>query len=387
MNRITKRSFYSFLTLYLLSSFIFLFIASYWFYSSQKAQETQNNYYKMNHIADKISADVIQAHMMNEDFTLDNFPNTKIALYDEQHQIRYGSKLQNIDFTKDYYTNDKTFTLISQGTAGHLGVKYIVVQSSELSDSLARLQNLVIVTTIFVAIAIIIIAVILSYIFLQPIKEKMQEIENFVKDTTHELNTPITALMMSTSRAKNKKVYDEKIIQNISISTKQLYDIYSSLSFLSFDTKSEEAVEIDFSLVIDESIKYFDELLDKKNIAVEFTKDTCMLLIAPSKAKMLINNLLSNAIKYSLPNTKIKIKTTHNSFSIKDEGIGIAKDKLGLIFKRFTRANSYAGGFGVGLNIVDSIVKEYGFDIKINSKEEEGTEIILKFKSINTKKQ
>ena len=379
MNKITKKSFYSFLTLYLLSSFIFLLMAGYWFYSSQKSQEIQNNYYKMNHIADKISADVIKAHMMNEEFKLERFPNTSIALYDAEYKIKYGTELQNIDFSKDYYTNNKTFTLISQGTAGHLGVKYIVIQSSELSDTLLRLKNSVFVTSIFIAIMIIIIAVILSYIFLRPIKEKMQEIENFVKDTTHELNTPITALMMSTSRAKNKKTYDEKIIQNISISTKQLYDIYSSLSFLSFDTKSEEAVEIDFTSVVDESIKYFDELLDKKNIDVEFKKSTCTLTIAPSKAKMLINNLLSNAIKYSFPNTKIKIITTINSFSIKDEGIGIAKDKLGTIFRRFTRANSYAGGFGVGLNIVDSIIKEYGFEIDINSKEKEGTEVIIRF--------
>ncbi|MCK4874824.1 MAG: sensor histidine kinase, partial [Sulfurimonas sp.] len=86
-----------------------------------------------------------------------------------------------------------------------------------------------------------------------------------------------------------------------------------------------------------------------------------------------------NAIKYSLPNTKINIEITQDSLLVKDEGIGIAKDKLSDIFTRFTRANTYAGGFGVGLNIVESIVKEYGFKIEINSKEKEGTEVIIKF--------
>jgi two-component system OmpR family sensor kinase len=64
---------------------------------------------------------------------------------------------------------------------------------------------------------------------------------------------------------------------------------------------------------------------------------------------------------------------------IEDEGIGIAKEKLNKIFKRFVRANSYAGGFGVGLNIVESIIKEYGFKIKINSQEQIGTKITIKF--------
>jgi len=379
MNNITKKSFYSFLTLYLLSSFMFLAMASYWFYSSQKAIEMQNNYYKMNHIADKVSASVIKAHMMNKTFILDKFDNTHIALYDTNHNIEYGSIVQNVNFSKDSYIIGNTFTLISQATIGHLGIDHVVVQSNELSQTILKLKNSVIVTSVFVGIAIILIAVILSYMFLRPIKDKMQEIENFVKDTTHELNTPITALMMSTSRAKSKKTYDEKIIQNISISTKQLYDIYSSLSFLSFDTKSEEAIELNFTSIVDESIKYFDELLDKKNIELKFNQTTCILKIAPTKAKMLINNLLSNAIKYSLPNKKIYIYITENSFSIKDNGIGIAKNKLDIIFKRFTRANSYAGGFGVGLNIVDSIVKEYGYKIDIKSKEKRGTEIIIKF--------
>ena len=85
-------------------------------------------------------------------------------------------------------------------------------------------------------------------------------------------------------------------------------------------------------------------------------------------------------MKYSNPRTTVKLTTTQNSFSIKDEGIGIAKDKLDDIFKRFVRASSYAGGFGVGLNIVDNIVKEYAYKLDIKSKEGDGTKIIIDFK-------
>lgn len=378
MNSITKKSFYSFLTLYLLSSFIFLILASYWFYTSQKAIEMQNNYYKMNMISDDVSSSVIKSHMSKMKFHLKQFKDSYVSLYDKNHKLLGGKSLQKIDFNKEYYQNEDTFTLISKRTAGHLGIDYVVVQSNECTKNVMQLRNRVIITSIFVGIIIIIISVILSYMFLRPIKDKMQEIEEFVKDTTHELNTPITALMMSTSRAKNKKTYDEKIIQNISISTKQLYDIYSSLSFLSFDTK-EKAIELSFDTAVSESIKYFDELLEKKNIILEFNNSTCTLKIAPTKAKMLINNLLSNAIKYSFPYKRIYITINQESLSIKDEGIGIAKDKLDSIFRRFTRANSYAGGFGVGLSIVDSIAKEYGYIVDINSQENIGTEVIIKF--------
>jgi two-component system OmpR family sensor kinase len=379
MNNITKKSFYSFLTLYLLSSFIFLILVSYWFFSSQKAIELQNNYYKMNHIVDTVSAKIIKAHMMNTEFILDEFKNTSVALYDNQNNIKYGSIMQKVDFSQNSYKSEDIFTIISQATVGHLGIEHVVVQSSKCSENILKLKRSVITTSILIAFIIIIIAIMLSYIFLLPIKKKMQEIEEFVKDITHELNTPITALMMSSSRAKSKKVYDKKIMQNISISTKQLYDIYSSLSFLSFDTKSETSEELNFTEVVQNSIEYFDELLEKKKISVEFIKGTSILNIAPTKAKMIINNLLSNAIKYSFANTKIKITTSQNSLIIKDEGIGIAKEKLDTIFTRFTRATSYAGGFGVGLSVVENIAKEYGFEIDINSKENSGTEVIIKF--------
>ena len=239
MNDITKRSFYSFLTLYLLSSFIFLTLASYWFYNAQVSTQMSSNYYKMSNISDKVSADVIYAHMMKKGFTLKQVADAKIALYDENRTLKYGTKLKGINFEKEYYRDNDTFTLISQRTAKHLGIKYVVVQSSECIQNINKLKTSILYTVIFIAIIIIIIAVLLSYIFLKPLKDKMSEIEEFVKDTTHELNTPITALMMSTSRAKKKKTYDEKIIKNISISAKQLYDIYASLSYLSFDHKSE----------------------------------------------------------------------------------------------------------------------------------------------------
>ena len=158
-----------------------------------------------------------------------------------------------------------------------------------------------------------------------------------------------------------------------------LFDIYSSLSYLSFDNKSEEAEELFIDNVVKDDVNYLRELLDKKNINVTLNLDKCRVKIAPTKAKMLVNNLLSNSIKYSSPNTNITVTTTYDALTVKDEGIGIKKEKLNTIFERFVRANSYAGGFGVGLNIVQSIVNEYGYKIEINSIEGRGTTIKIIF--------
>ncbi|PIP10032.1 MAG: sensor histidine kinase [Sulfurimonas sp. CG08_land_8_20_14_0_20_36_33] len=381
MNKLTKKSFYSFLTLYLLSSFTLLLSSSYWFYSAQISTQENTNYYRMNHIADVVSADVIYAHMMGKEFTLKEFPHAKVGLYDAEHRLKFGTEIKEVDFSREFYIQGESSILISQATHSHLNINFVVVESKEYLQTLSKIKQEILYVTLFIALLIMLISVFLSYIFLQPIKEKMLEIENFVKDTTHELKTPITALMMSTSRAKSKKEYDEKIIQNISISTKQLYDIYSSLTYLSFDHKSEEAQRLAFEDVIQSSIEYFDELLERKNISLLVDTKECFVTMAPTKAKMLFNNLLSNAIKYSLPNKRVWITTTENSFTIRDEGIGIAPEKLDTVFKRFTRANNYAGGFGVGLSIVESIAKEYGFKVEIESQENEGTTITIRFHS------
>ncbi|MDF1883456.1 HAMP domain-containing histidine kinase [Sulfurimonas sp. SAG-AH-194-C21] len=379
MNKITKRSFYSFLALYLISSFIFLVLAAYWFFTSQVSMEMNNNFYRMTQIADKVSSHIIQAHMMNKPYTLESFPHAKVAMLGDEKQVLQGSFTSQIDFSKDFYMTDDSFTLVSDRADGHLNVSYVVVQSNLCNKNVTALKNRVAYTVIFTALFIIIISVFLSYMFLKPIKDKMEEIEQFVKDTTHELNTPITALMMSTSRLKSKKTYDEKINKNISISTKQLYEIYSSLSFLSFDNQKEQAKLLRFDTIVETSVAYFSELLEKKKIMIVVNLKQCTLKISPTKAKMLINNLLSNSIKYSKPNTTITITLTQNMFSIKDEGIGIAQDKLDDIFTRFVRANSYAGGFGVGLNIVESIVSEYNYKIDIDSKENVGTTVRVFF--------
>ena len=379
MNKITKKSFYSFLALYLISTFTFLFLTAYWFFTSQVAMEKNRNYYKMNHIADDISVKVINSQMNNTPFRLTAVPKANIAILDKNKKVMYGGVAQKIDFSKEFYMKNGAFTLVTQKTAGHLGAKYVVVQSSECISNIQVLKNKLLYTLIITALLIIIIAIVLSYIFLKPIKDKMSEIEDFVKDTTHELNTPITSLMMSTSRLKSKKSYNENIIKNISISSKQLHEIYASLSFLSFDTSKEEATDVAFEKIIADSLEYFRELLEKKNITIKKELHECPLHIAPTKAKMLINNLLSNAIKYSHPHTQITIETNKEHLFIQDEGIGIAKEKLHDIFIRYERANSYAGGFGVGLSIVENIVKEYKYKLEISSQEGKGTKVNISF--------
>lgn len=94
------------------------------------------------------------------------------------------------------------------------------------------------------------------------------------------------------------------------------------------------------------------------------------------KIERIILNLVSNAIKFSEPGDEIYVdvfdKDDTVEISVKDNGIGIAKDCLKLIFERFKQVDKSfarnAEGSGIGLCLVKSIVELHGGKIRVESK-------------------
>ena len=99
---------------------------------------------------------------------------------------------------------------------------------------------------------------------------------------------------------------------------------------------------------------------------------------------MLIN-LIDNAIKYNIDKGSVKIGAWKSDgrivLSVKDTGIGIAREHLSRIFERFYRVDKgrsrSMGGTGLGLSIVKHIVYLYNGDIKVESEPGKGTELII----------
>lgn len=387
MNKLEKRSLFSFLLLYLSSSLLFLSFAAYWYFSTQKLSLENIHYYKMQHSVDAINTSIVMAHMKQENFcfnrALDNFKGIEkyqVGFFDDR-RVKVGGNLtmKNIDFFSSYYQDGEKKVLVSTGSFDHLNIHYVVLVSEALP---ALIQTLTLKVSAILFLSFIMVGLIgwrLSKMFLRPIHQKIQEIEHFIKDITHELNTPITALLLSSKRLKEKAYYDEKIVRNISISTKQLFDMYNALAFTSFSHSGYRDEELSFSKLVQESIEYFDELLGSKEIKLISRLLDKDLFMDTQKAKMLINNILSNAIKHSMTNSTISVELTETSLLVTDEGIGIEKEKLGTVFKRFTRASDYSGGFGVGLSVVKHICDDYGFKVEVESIINKGTSVKIIF--------
>lgn len=103
--------------------------------------------------------------------------------------------------------------------------------------------------------------------------------------------------------------------------------------------------------------------------------------------RSVIFNLLSNAIKYRSPqrSPEIHLKSFrvdgHVRISMKDNGLGIAQEKIDMLFKPYSRLEKRVEGTGIGLYLVKKIVESEGGEISVNSREGEGTEFIVQLKA------
>lgn len=137
--------------------------------------------------------------------------------------------------------------------------------------------------------------------------------------------------------------------------------------------------ELSLNTIINEQLKYFEALASKKRITIRTNLEEFEYKINEDDFIRVFNNLVSNAIKYNKMGGEIDISLRNKILTIKDTGIGIQEEKVKNIFDRYYRATSEQGGFGIGLNIVSKICKDYNIRIVVDSELNESTTFKLIF--------
>ncbi|MGE4463228.1 MAG: sensor histidine kinase [Arcobacter sp.] len=375
-----KITFFRFLFLYLGSSLILMLITIFFYYQNEKTLFIDLIKSNMQNITSKISNEVIVSHMMGTKFEKQKYLNSKeykISFYNKNKELIYGNFDEKVDFNQKFIFDEKSLILVDNSTVGHLGIEYIVLKDISFEKKIYELKISIILIFLAFYSLVTIIGFYLAKLFLKPIKDERIKLNNFIKDTTHELNTPISAIMMSTE-GENLSL---KQIERIKLSAKRISEIYKDLTYIFLENKEikKDKKELDLSLLIKEQIDSFEPLFLKKKIGVLTQLESTAYKIDKDDFIRLFNNLFSNAIKYNKINGKIEISLKNRVLSIKDSGIGIKKDKLKDIYKRYYRATTQNGGFGLGLNIVNMICKSYNINIEVESIENEGTIFKLYF--------
>ena len=274
--------------------------------------------------------------------------------------------------------DDKIY-LIREPESYYLGAKYLVLEIPSDGSWIRTVYNTLFMYGVVIFLMMVVFGYFLLRLFLKPMREAIELLDRFIKDTTHELNTPVNAIMSNIEMIDTSKL-DKKLarkIKRIDIGARTVSNLYQDLTYLTLGHKIiSNDEEVDLREVMEERIEYFSLFCDSKKLTVSFTcKEKFTLHIDRKKITKLIDNLLSNAIKYNKIKGSIEIVLDKNYFEILDSGRGIKKQKIDKMFQRYERADESVGGFGIGLSIVSMIASEYSLHVEISSQEKEWTKV------------
>ncbi len=375
-----KKTFYSFFTLYLGSSLLLISIIGWLFYSLNARGYYELAISNMQVNSGNISHRIIQAHMQNIHINFDNLQvdnGLKYGLYDSAFKAVYTQIKEKIDFSKRAFREKDALFYIDHGVSGHLGVSYVVVKKTNLNSKLSKLLRGVVAVAFSIYMLIALIGFYLAKLFIYPIQSQREKLNTFIKNATHELNTPVSALLLCVD---SENFYNEKNRSLIRISAKKISNLYKDITYITLkEHKKEILIEQDISKILQKELSYHTSLARKKRIDLTYDLEETLLQIDEEDFTRLANNLISNAIKYTKRNGEIRVTLKNRSLKVEDNGIGIAKERLEKIFERYYRATQSVGGFGIGLDIVHSVCKTYDLEIEVESKLGEGTKFVIKF--------
>lgn len=224
-------------------------------------------------------------------------------------------------------------------------------------------------------------------------KIKLAELERreFFANCSHELKTPLTVIKGYSELLKNKMVNGEKADRYydsiINDSDRLLGMIDDMLTLSRLDEKINGIPqEINLYSRINEITEAVSDT-DTKGVVytVEGSK-SAVVKMNPSNFEALFKNVIENAFKYNNPSgsVDIKIEETDKNITatIKDSGIGIAREDLPRVTDRFYRVNrndNNVNGYGLGLAIVKHVAELSSIDFNIDSTVGEGTTVTLVF--------
>jgi len=221
------------------------------------------------------------------------------------------------------------------------------------------------------------------------LEKQIKQIAQFTDNAAHQLMSPLTILKTELEFITRRKHSNPDCAQSFQVLIEQTDRMIKIINTLLIIAKDDVVHQIESSIIsvnkiIDQLKTYYPERVD-----FSVPKNSLFLKGNPEYFSMAIQNLIDNALKYSEEDSTVKVqvmrKNKYLKITVIDEGIGIPDFEKNRIFERFYRsetANSKKG-FGLGLSLVQTVVKQMNGSIKVKDNKPRGTIFELKFKLLH----
>ncbi|MDX9902009.1 MAG: HAMP domain-containing sensor histidine kinase [Aliarcobacter sp.] len=366
---------YSFLVLVILS------VVSYLYYQFQKDLMLQEKRQVLQNYSNDLIFRLKDLHVnidKNNIYPRDERFNS--AIFDSNKK-KIFSTLKSNDVSLDdiIYLSHNQIHFIKEPESYYLGSKYIIVEVIDDGIWFEVIRYKIGISFLLAFTFMMVLGYFILKQVLKPMRDALHLLDRFIKDTTHELNTPVTAIITNIEMI-DKSSLDARLLKKINrieIGAKTISNIYEDLTFVTLNNQIiSNNEDINLSNLLKQRVDYFNSLATIKRVNFHLNiKDDVFIVCDIKKITKLIDNILSNAIKYNKIAGFIKVKLNYNILSIEDSGKGIEKENLKNLFERYSRFDKSVGGFGIGLNIVSLIAKEYNLKIDIKSQINVGTTV------------
>jgi len=227
------------------------------------------------------------------------------------------------------------------------------------------------------------------------VEKRVNDIKlQFFTNISHEIRTPLTLIL--------GPIHDIMDLRNIPISIsnklhlvekngKRMLRLVNQLLDFRKIQKSKMTLKVhkvELISFLQSIIENFDLIAEHKEISVDFrtNHEALEAWVDPNKFDSVIFNILSNAFKFSPRSSKVKISVNSNvenyiDIVVSDQGSGIPKERMDLIFQRFSPLsmdNEEFGSSGIGLSFSYQIMKLHHGDILVNSKPGQGSKFTIR---------
>ena len=358
-------------------------VASWLFYVSGKHHILDRQAESLKFEAEHLQSQLRALHHSNESkLVYPSDTDTFSAIYDLNKEYIFGSFV-NAPVLDEY--NDETMLYhLDHVEPYFLGAVYLLVSKKIDQAPIATLQKNIFIFMLFAGIIFSISGYYLGRLFVAPMRDSLKHMNRFIQDTTHELNTPISTILTNIELIETFSGEEKSTeLKRIEIASKTLSRIYDDLTYLNLNHQyHRKIVTLNVSKLLEERMVYFSSMIEAKRLeTILHITPNVLLQIDKNDAIRLLDNLISNAIKYNKTKGMLTVTLKQEIFSVKDTGIGIKKEDMGMILQRFKRAENSEGGFGIGLDIVNQVVNAYNAKLEIKSEFKEGTEVSVKWEN------